>query len=738
MNNATEPIPPATERALHIVQYVTNHRHLPEPLVTDQEALLLLLQDLSLEPAAFFGRYGLDQNAFAGACSRYLDGEHATDQADSAVAVLLLYIDCIEISARYGRGDASPSPDELSELSRLVDIRRANLGELLQRLYLLGENEMSVHGISLDWNTLKLHRLGTTSIIFRISGLRNSGIEEFVLKLSHVLFTSVGPIAKSTSCYMDDWGQVSHACPWVVPIYGSGIGWVLEQYCSGETLREYIMRVRTTWTSNSQRLKSMLDTFLPICIALDRFYAMSMHGHGDLNPSNIILQAVSRAPADAIIEVEGQSFVARFIDIGRNLLSSSTIGRVQSVDSRYVDPAVNEQPMHERKTSKSVDLFSLGQLLMFCMGYDSGRGFYRLDEAAFIDQPQFSRIAAHLVDTDPSGRDSFLREIASNRAQAEPPLIALANRVSSLGELLSKIDTESIGPRQSALLENLSLVSAATFGNLENALKSFRLFRQAMRRGSALSDYDRWTSGRIALSTVTYAVAIVLIVYTGLLDAHMSTFPPLTSLLEGLGYNPQTAFANWQVRIVSLTFLVAGFQYNTRVFGGISFVGTCVSKPVRFTSELTLWIMTSIVLILMCIALFQTPLGWPVLTGCGLVVVATSNLAAYIARRQIRTKMMSAMASFPWLKNSAVEDSARFDVLAYWAPTLTLYTLSVFGVAIALLSHNARDFMVYAIEFGFINLVIFSYSQAYRQGPLLRGNLTQYIVVGENLVLRAP
>lgn len=693
-----------------------------------REALSVLLQDLSLEPATFFGRYGRTQEELLSKVKGILP----TLTGDVAIGVaraVILFGRSIEISSCLVDASPTADPKHLEELSGLVDGSRA-LAETLRLIYRLDEQDVFSN---LDWSTLNLHQIGTTSLIFKICECPDRHGEEavFALKLNHVLFTSVGPIAAASRNYHRDWSHLHRGCPWLVKVKASGVGWVLEEFISGVTLRQYLDRELKKVSTLEGRLDLFENTYTLVLDGLSHLHDLGV-GHGDLNPSNIILQERNKANAGIVSRNPSSQFVARFIDMGRNLLAASTVGRVRAADSAFVAPEVIKQPVEEKEVAPSADYYSLGQLLVTCLGYAGHEGFYQLPERAYAEQPQLIRHASRLVHENPEARVAYV-DTLDGESGSEPRLYRLSDKLLAAVEVLRNIERGPLGQEGSTASAQIKLLLESIVGALNTGFQSFRLLSSMVKKRQARTGYDTITASRLVVATLGYAFGVFLLVYSALIDTSNDPLPLFTRVFESLGYKGEHPYVNWQIRIVAASFLVAAFQYTSRVFGGITFWYTNAARWTRTTSELTLWLMTVVVPILLCFTLFGKPALWPLCTALGLVVVNANNFITMIARRQVINGILREPARVSWYERSAMIQNQRYDLLSYWAPTLVTFTGTVFGLAITLLLHVAHDAMIYACMLAAINIFIFSYSEATKQGPLLRGNLAQYVVAGENI-----
>lgn len=150
-----------------------------------------LLHDLSLDRATFWSRYRATQEDVIQAVGRRLD--RSGGSRDLSLSAIALFARAIDISSRYGRGEEPPTPAELEQLGAYV--KEPGMSDLIRDLYRLPAELLE----PIEWEALELHRLGTTSLILQCGYSK-------VLKLSHILFNTIGPIAQATASYHDDWG----------------------------------------------------------------------------------------------------------------------------------------------------------------------------------------------------------------------------------------------------------------------------------------------------------------------------------------------------------------------------------------------------------------------------------------------------------------------------------------------------------------------------------------------------
>lgn len=725
--------------AAHVADVMSHGSSAIEPIAQLSSALgepakfRLLLQDLSLDQATFYGRYGCTQDSFLTATEASLTQQPA-GMRDSTLSTLLLFGRSIEISSRYSRGGPEPSPAELDYLQQIM-VEAADFSASLRSIYDFGDlgssdSQHSDSEIHISWETLDIHRLGTTSVIFsvRTSGLQS---QKLALKVSHVLFTTIGPIASATASYFAQWRNLSRGCPFTARVLASGTGWILQEFIEGPTLREFV-RVHS---HDLDRLTLTLNVFPPILEALESFHMVNRgEGHGDLNPSNIIIQRRAAAPPEINARDSKYEYVAYLIDMGRNLLASDIIGRVSSADTAFVAPEVRGMTPDEHMVDASADLFSLGHLLAFCLGYEEADGFYYVDERLFRDQPMLARLACGLINNRPIDRVRYVRTLVKpDELSISGDLELLARYSLALLEMLKEITDKSLATARSGLQDGLRVLGQGVFGSWKAVGIAFRQLLKTWHRRDQLPLFEMSGAARIITSAFAYLFGAAAILYVVFLETNIDPLG-LSGFFRMLGFRPRDQLFNIELLMVGGSFLVASFQYNVVVYGGISFFRTSANALLRVLSETWLWSVTVTVLVCVGTALFVNPELWILVSACGQTMANINNVLARLARRSIDKRLKSESASFPWYSNSVIIRQG-FDILRYWTPTYIGYTAFLFALSILAAIGDLHDFMIFAVAITFLNIFVLSYSQATQQGPILRGNLSQYAIAGENLRL---
>jgi serine/threonine protein kinase len=169
----------------------------------------------------------------------------------------------------------------------------------------------------------------------------------------------------------------------LVRVWACSSSWILMDFIDGPNLREYLAERPARRSVRFGLLEKLGPALFRAMDDLDR----CQFRHGDLSPSNIILQT---GPDGTV------SF--KLIDLGINYLYSHTVAGQDGPDSLFVAPEVRSGA-----TSRVTDLFSLGQLLI-AIGAGSPSRDLTVPDMFYADSPIMARFLEDLVDLNPVNR----------------------------------------------------------------------------------------------------------------------------------------------------------------------------------------------------------------------------------------------------------------------------------------------------------------------------------------------
>lgn len=690
-------------------------------LVASDDEFHRLLRDFSLDTASFVGRYRATQQDLISDAERGLRSGIFGTQA-ARVRVAQFFGMTVELAARRSASGRSIESHELVRASAVLTQDPEAL-RIVHELYALD----AAPGLeAIDLMTMSLHQVGTTSMIFKVFA---KGLERraFVLKLVHFFFAEVGPLASETRSYSSVWRPAGRSCPYVVDVVDSGDGWVLEEFIDGATLGEYLAEVHAAKEGYQGRLTAIERTFVPLVRALAAFHIETQAAHGDLSPSNIILQPRESAPAGATSGGENEPYVIRFIDMGRNLLASATIGRVRSFESIYIAPEVAAANLDVNASLPDADYYSLGVILGRILSPDDVPVADPVGHA-FGVEPLLARVCADLIDSDPRRRIALIGA-SSGHFGVDGRLPVLAQHLSTLVRTLKKSGDNRLGSESVLKLAGIVTGLAITLP----VASRFGPFTEEDRANLGVA--ERATIHRSAAALLFFTLGLIAVGYSALLD---HGWDPLSigSFARQLSYDPGDRARNWQVRVVAGSFLLASYGYLNIPFWRITFLASRARRWKRWGVELLLWSSPLLAAVVSCVAL-AVPHRWPMFASAALIVTLATNLLTASLRNEVRD---STVAGPRYADAAGLSESAGgvADLLSYWNPTLAIYSLMVSVLAFAVELGWADDMVVYAGAIALVNAVVFFNSQLVQQGPILRSSLGRVMIYGERSEVIGP
>lgn len=212
-----------------------------------------------------------------------------------------------------------------------------------------------------DVRSMKLHRVGTTSVLFRCRGLDSDAGRPLVLKCLHHRFHGVRLLREGTQemkrkndQYLRNAGDAGVSLP-VPEVVVSRDYYVVTRFVSGRTLSDIMLegggkggKTRASWLAELEQIVPLLSK------SIRHFHLAAGEGHGDLTPSNVIVVSTPDEDVESV----------QLIDFGRNLLASHAISAIRPTDASFVSPSVLSLDPTRSSTSQVDDFYSLGLIIM--------------------------------------------------------------------------------------------------------------------------------------------------------------------------------------------------------------------------------------------------------------------------------------------------------------------------------------------------------------------------------------
>jgi serine/threonine protein kinase len=704
-----------------------------------------LFADFGLDTASFYGRYELTLNT---ALTEMDAASHAADDPLAGMRDTAFVLGrAVEASARLSGGGRAPTREQLATLT--ARLQRPDVMTTVRTLYWLdGKSRDAEPGFSsarrgllesIDWEKVRVHRLGTTSLILVVPATLPS-TRQYVIKLVHFLFQGVQPIRDATRGYFAETETAREGCPHVAEVFGSGDGWIIQEYVGGWTLAEYVAEyvADPSFDPALGHLELLRSVFVPIVSALALLHDTPVaSAHADLNPSNIILQRGDGIPSELLDDDLGPpGAVIRFIDLGRNLLASDVIGRVKSPDAHFVAPEVVALEPDAPAPKQSADYYSLGLLLPVCLGLSRPADLRggQIPEALFARAPLLARVMADLADPRP---DKRLVALARDFPLKSNDLNTLAHYLLELDASLTAAHADSASDSIKPLLRGVvraTLDPASGLRRLAQALDS---------RGLPHARDYRYLSRWANVATAAFWACVLIVAvslwarYGTASDVNALTFSSdqLRALLGSLGIAMDHASNSRynQACAVGLSFAVACYVYYVKVFK-LADLRRCVPhNRFAYVCEIMMRLMTLLVLPFVFVGNFLLPEKWIWFSAAGMTMVALNNVVVLKRQRQIISALEAATEAFRDAYPAAGywEGLTPSKRLGEWVPTLFCFTAVVAVLAVALAEGYGRDYGVYAVLMTTLNVLFFGYLHAARQGPEIAPSLLRTAVLAD-------
>lgn len=192
---------------------------------------------------------------------------------------------------------------------------------------------------------LQLHKVGTTSYIFKIVSLKK------VIKCIKLRYIDNPTILQNTENYKKQFEELEIDNSATPEIYSTTPTHIIMEFIVGKTLREYI-KSKVTEDSNIMTIEVGLKIWSQLCTKL-KMYAECGVFHLDLSPENILITKSD----------DPQLYL---IDFGFNYLLGERIGNTGSFMKAqlYMAPELIESRLFKSEQKILADIYSLGIILL--------------------------------------------------------------------------------------------------------------------------------------------------------------------------------------------------------------------------------------------------------------------------------------------------------------------------------------------------------------------------------------
>jgi serine/threonine protein kinase len=695
-----------------------------------------VLADLAMDPISFTSRYHCTSDDFA----REIDTAYqqlkviqdAGQERYSRLRGVLGFISftmtaLAVVASRENQAPPSSLPAALQDLFDDQNVRGV-FYELYRPAGRVGDPAaMKVaelaraHWKNLDLDSLRMHRVGTTSFILTCH-VPLLGGEPLALKCLLFPYTQIPAIAEATRSYALDYpsGKTSAT----VPVHSSTDKWILMDFAAGLTLQELLAREQHQSTSAAA---AGIRTGLLASIGPELFEVLrSLHHagfeHRDLAPSNIIVvNKPDIKKPDGTIE-PGAVERLLLIDLGPNYLYTRQGRIAESREALFIAPEVKEDA-----PAATSDIYSLGMILVE-LADPRGALDGVIPDSLYRQTPYLARFIEDLIDAKPENR-----LLIFHPAPGEDVFDTLRSAFADELKLLSVDDRAALS--ESSWLRNITellLPSSRQVGH------RFHIWRQARSAHAAIDNYSGYLLTWSVISTTAWYLIFAVALLWGLRDVGIDAWStpvtiiqkvfgsnsslPVIDKLRAPGYQIQNWRANLQAPILAFSVGLAGTKYYQNILAGLT--ARAVSGGRAFWTEVFIRYTSFAVLVPALIGNLVQPQWWAWLMAIGYIPpTVTSYLCYSLARRNLRDANAF----------STVWTSVDPTLQAYgqWWSSMAFLVLALISLAIGLQLHVIHDVWVYASSLAALNVVIMYGFKSIYFAPSVRGSLTRAFIAGE-------
>jgi hypothetical protein len=213
-----------------------------------------------------------------------------------------------------------------------------------------------------------------------------------------------------------------------------------------------------------------------------------------------------------------------------------------------------------------------------------------------------------------------------------------------------------------------------------------------------------------------------------------SDFIPLIDNLRHSGYQLGNVWQNLPARIIGLSFSLAGARYYQNILGGLT---TRVAQspallgfPLRLSAEVAIRVMAIWSSWLILAVNLVEPRWWPLATALGYTWVILSNLlSSRFAASYLELARGRKLSTVP----PSHQKIAGLESFQQWGPTISLYSLTVWIIAVLLYSDALKDTYVYASAVAVVNIGLFYVLKTGMNALDIRAGLNRCFLAAERL-----
>jgi serine/threonine protein kinase len=567
----------------------------------------------------------------------------------------------------------------------------------------------------MDFGSLELHRVGTTSFILRCRINILVG-EQLVLKCLLFPYTRIPAIADMTRTYSSRYQ--ADILPIAARVLTSTSKWILMDLVEGSNLREFLQKYRAAegTTPPLLRIDALTSIGRPLLATLQELSHAGFR-HEDLTPSNIIVHEKPDGTVDKIT----------LIDLGRNYLYTRHVGLEASREALFVSPEVKAD-QHSEETS---DLYSFGMILIELadpIGVQAGI----VPESLYQYAPHLARFIEDLIDTKPENR----RLLFPMRDSKDP----YADLCNPFEHLLKTLPSEhEMKPGKFFWVQQfLALFYPAR--QLKHAWDLWRMTHSSSR-SVEIAKHSGWLYWWLFVSTCSVWLIFTVSVLWGARDWGLNLFPsfiaiaqtlipgcggtcvPLLDNLRAPGY--VFGITNLPMRSIGFSIGLVQSAYYANILAGLT--TRSISGPLARIAEFFLRFQTLIALPLILFGNLIQPRWWLALLIIGMPVPAMVNILCYQLATRILKKAQKVFSTVSLMEDPSLKNFGQWGIMlsVYIGALCFIWTELHFGIF--------HDVWTYAGLMVMIHVFTLCISKSIILAPGVRGSLSRAFTIGERL-----
>ncbi|MFC7624483.1 hypothetical protein [Microlunatus sp. GCM10028923] len=711
-----------------------------------------VLLDLPIDSSTFASQLEISWDVaittLDGWCRRF--GDRHPEHVHGYVGVLLITLLALRHSelrrAPWGNRDGGmPRKVEHADCSETCHrlVRTPAVQAALRELYAPQMTESVDPAVLREWDgfdfdTLRFHRHGTTSIILsgRLRDPTHGRLPSFALKLIIYPFLRIPTIARATRDYANEFNPPAGDLEHLVSVWASSGSWILMDFVPGQTLAERLElefppQRPNELTATAEIRLDLIEKFgSELFRALGDLKRLGKH-HGDLTASNIMVEQ-----RDGLEKL-------RLVDLGVNYLYLRKMPGHGGVDAEYVAPEIRDredQPSDEEESDDGFglsDLYSLGQLIIL-LGCGSPATGGHVPEPFYAQTPLIARFVEDLIDAKPEQRLLLFRARQGSDGLPYEQLWT---------DLTNELAAARTGVSGRRWWSDFAALADPFFGTVSR-LGRLWLERRRQNAGRATEAWQGWLFLCSVVAAVLATLTMVLIsiwirravgwdwdndiivALQRLFGAGPDEFPIIDQLkVPGYGFPADTPPVTFGV--LAITFTLIGVKYYQSLFASASplALGRGAGRlGVRaVAAEIAMRITMFACLILVLPILLIQPLWWAWFAAAGMTLVTICNwLAASFGQAVVRKAGDLKLSTVP----SRISGISTFRA---WIPGNVLYAVMLWTIAVLLQIGLAHDTPVYVALIALVNVVQLYVIKCSIQGPGIRAGLGRACIAAERI-----